>query len=232
MRSSIAMDEEYMAIGAHIDATLHQKILSLEYVDFTRLIPRDKLPRDDQKYELVVHGGATFFAPVSERGSTSISNFSCWEQAFHIYSNILMRAYPEKASELIQYNYIIYTGALTYIWDNVYLFDREFWLHISKFPQRSWALILQQAWSMCLKDKVKSGENANFSRNSGKVTKIKEPCKRYNKGKCTFGSSCKDEHRCAVKKCSKFGHGAHICHLRENRDEGSSSSTSANAANK
>ena len=28
-------------------------------------------------------------------------------------------------------------------------------MHISKFCQCNWAIILQQAWSMCLKDKVR-----------------------------------------------------------------------------
>ena len=42
-----------------------------------------------------------------------------------------------------------------------------------------------------------------------------EPCRRFNKGRCTFGLSCKFDHRCSVKKCGKFGHGAHQCRLRE-----------------
>ena len=43
----------------------------------------------------------------------------------------------------------------------------------------------------------------------------REPCRRYNKGKCTFGLSCNCDHRCSVPKCGKFGHGAHICRMRE-----------------
>ena len=45
--------------------------------------------------------------------------------------------------------------------------------------------------------------------------KIKEPCCRFNKGRCTFGLSCKFEHHCSVPKCGKFGHVAHICRMRE-----------------
>ena len=200
-----------------------KKIVSFEYVDFSRLIPKDKVGRlDDQCFELVVKGGSTFFAPVSDREVTSISNFSRWEQAFRIYSNVVTRVYPAKASELIQYNHTIYTAALTFAWENVYQYDREFRMHISKFPQRSWAVILQQAWSMCLKDRVKSGDDQRLGHpGSGNQSgKIKEPCCRYNAGKCTYGAKCMYEHRCAIKKCGKFGHGAHICRLRNQESQG------------
>ena len=151
---------------------------------------------------MVAKGGSTYFAPVAEREATAMNNFSRWEQAFRIYSNILTRVYPAKASKLIQYNHTIYSAALTFAWDNVYQYDREFRLHISKFPQRSWSVILQQAWSMCLKDRVK-GDEGNGSKQqkcSGGRKKVYEPCKRY-KGKCTYGQNCIFEHRCSVPKC-------------------------------
>ena len=65
---------------------------------------------------------------------------------------------------------------------------------------------------MCLKDKIRHYDEQRGSSYSG-TTKIKEPCKRYNRGKCTFGATYKYEHRCFVKKCGKFGHGTHICRL-------------------
>ena len=100
----MAMDENYMVIGAHVDSVLQQKIIAMEYIDFARLIPKDKISRTkDHRFELVVRGGSTFFAPVSDRESTTINSFSKWEQAYQIYLNILTRAYPGKSSELIQY---------------------------------------------------------------------------------------------------------------------------------
>ena len=97
-----AMDEEYLVIGGHIDSRLQQKIINFEYIDFARLLPKDCISKiEDQRSELVVRGGNTFFAPVSERETSAISSFLKGEQAFCIYSNILTRAYPGKASELI-----------------------------------------------------------------------------------------------------------------------------------
>ena len=213
-------DQEYMVIGGHLDSNLQERLINFEYVDFSRLIPCDRVNKlEDNRFELVMRGGSTFFAPVADRDCTNISNFSRWEQAFRIYSNVLTKVYPAKASELIQYNHTIYTAALTFTWENVYHYDKEFRMHISKFPQRSWSVILQQAWSMCLKDRVKNGEEGKGGGNTtgpggpGR-SKVNEPCKRYNKGKCTYGKNCIYEHRCAVPKCRKFGHGAHICRMR------------------
>ena len=209
-----------MMIGGHVESSLQENIINFEYVDFSKLIPRDRIAKfEDNRFKLVMKGGATFFAPISDRDLTAINNFSRWEQAFRIYSNVLTRAYPGKASELIQYNHTIYTAALTFQWDNVHHYDKEFRMHVSKFPQRSWSVILQQAWSMCLKDRVKNGED-KVGTPGGKGGKPREPCRRYNAGKCTYGSKCIFNHRCSVKRCGKFGHGAHICRLRHTESAG------------
>ena len=63
-----AMDEEYLVIGGHADSALQQKIIDFEYIDFARLILKDRIARIEeyQCFELVVKGNSTFFAPVSE----------------------------------------------------------------------------------------------------------------------------------------------------------------------
>ena len=47
----------------------------------------------------------------------------------------------------------------------------------------------------------------------------KELCKRFNKGRCSYGLACIFDHRCSVPKCRKFGHGAHMCRLREDKTD-------------
>ena len=141
------VEEHYMVVGAHLDASLKQKIANHEYVDFARLIPRDCIAQeDDHRMELVSRGGSTFFVPVADRENSSvISSFNKWEQAFRVFANIYTRIYPDRAPELVQYNHIIFTAAQSFTWDNVYLYDCEFRMHLSNFLERSWSIILQQA---------------------------------------------------------------------------------------
>ena len=215
---STLVDEEYLIIGSHIDETMQRKILNNEYIDFAKLLPRDRLVQEeDHRMELVNKGGLTFFMPVADRESGAINSFAKWEQAFRVFSNVYTRKYPHKASELIQYNHLINMAALNFAWDNVYLYDKEFRIHMSKFPQRSWGVILQQAWMIRLKDRVRHdyGNSPNPS-GENRRAKIREPCRRFNRGKCTYGHKCKYEHKCSVPACGKFGHGAHICRKRGN----------------
>ena len=168
----------------------------------------------------------TFLAPVSERETLHISSYSCWEQAFRVFSNIMTGKFPEKATQLLQCNHTIHAASTTYLWDNVYAYDKEFRQHISHHPERPWNVILQQAWTMLLKDRVKNDKTC-FQK-CGKFNKRdKEPCRIFNKGRCTFGLSCKFDHCCSVKKCGKFDHGAHICRLRDSENQASAPAPSA-----
>ena len=124
---SAAVDENFMVIGSHVDPAFKLKIINSEYVDFSKLIPKNKLNKDeDHRMELVSKGGYTYFLPMSDRESTAISGFGHWEQAFRVFSNIFTRAHPQKAAELIQYNHIIHYAANTFTWENVYTYDHEF----------------------------------------------------------------------------------------------------------
>ena len=69
------IDEDYLVVGAHIDDSTRAKIIKGEYVDFGKLLPRDKiLAEEDGRLELVVKNGRTYWLPVSE--SVSINGFS------------------------------------------------------------------------------------------------------------------------------------------------------------
>ena len=168
---SSMVDENYLVIGSHVDGTTQNKILNNEYVDFSRLLPH----HEDSRMELINKGGQSFFIPASDRESGNIHSFAKWEQAFRVFSNIYTRKYPGKATELIQYNHVIYSASQTFTWENVYLYDREFRMHLSNFPQRSWSVILQQAWSMYLKDRIKLSHE-NHRQGNGKHHK--DECKR------------------------------------------------------
>ena len=119
----------------------------------------------------------------------TINSFARWETAFRVFANIYTTRYPAKAAELLQYSHVIDTASLSYTWENVYYYDREFRIHMSRHLQRNWSVILQQAWNLRLKDKLKFDNFADKA-----WGKSKEICKRFNKGKCHSGSSCRYEH--------------------------------------
>ena len=212
---SVVVDEGYLTVAAHIDEQLYRKILNFEYIDFSKLLPRDRLTaEDDNCLTFVNKGGIPFLVPASDsREHGAINSYSKWDQAFRVYTDIVTAKLPFKTTELIQYQHVIYTASQTYIWDNVYAYDRDFRMHISCNPFRTWAVILQQAWSMRLKDRLGYNANNNFPNRSTQSqspsTPKRELCRRFQRGKCHYGLSCKFEHRCAI--CNKFGHGAHVC---------------------
>ena len=180
--------------------------------------------------EMVNKGGMSFWVPVADHENAVINSYARWEQAFRVFSNIYTRHHGW-ASELLQYSHTIFTAAQTFCWDNVYRYDREFRVHMSRHhPNRSWSVILQQAWSMCLKDKNSNGSYHGFGHNNmghgrgqGQGQQSSQGVRRwlcfdYNQGNCTFGRKCKFDHRCAF--CNKFGHGAHNCRRSQNKGSG------------
>ena len=62
------VDEYFMVVGAHLEELIQKKIANNEYVDFAKLLPHDRLTREeDNRMEKVNRDGATFFMPVSDR---------------------------------------------------------------------------------------------------------------------------------------------------------------------
>ena len=122
---------------------------------------------------------------------------------------------------MLQYRHVIHHANRLFIWENIYAYDMDFHIHMAKHPNRSWGIILQQAWSMRLQDRIdliRTGSHGGSSRefnNDGHQNTMnqggrkKKICWVYNSGNCTYGFGCKFDHRCGV--CGKLGHGAHIC---------------------
>ena len=210
------LDEDYLLVGNYIDKSIRKKIGNGEYVDYSKLLPKDRTTsEEDNRMEMVNKGGMSYWVPVSDREGVSISSYGKWEQAFRVFSNVYNEYFPGKAGELIQYNHVIHTASQTFLWENVYKYDREFRIHIRRHHlKRSWSVILQQAWSMFLKDKV----NPNYSRsggssssnNGGNQSARKRICFNFNRGDCSFARKCRFDHWCSF--CFKYGHGSFNCH--------------------
>ena len=218
---ALIIDENYKMIASHVDDSTRQKIVNNEYVDFAKLIPRDRvLQEEDGRMIWVQKAGETFLIPASDkdRDSSGITNFFKWEQAFRVFSDIYLEQYPNKVGELLQYCHEIQATSLHYAWDNVYRYDREFRVHISKNPDRTWAVTLQKAWNMFIKDRTNRSGNFNHyqnkrdgqnNANNVAVPGKKKVCFGFNTARCTYGNRCRYDHRCAF--CGKFGHGSQVC---------------------
>ena len=51
---SSMVDESYQLIGMHVDQATQDRIIRGEYIDFSRLIPKDQvLPADNKRYEMI-----------------------------------------------------------------------------------------------------------------------------------------------------------------------------------
>ena len=100
-------------------------------------------------------GGQMYCKPAGERTSSkmsTISSINLWEQAFRIVAHLYTKAFPKKAAELMQYNYMIHSASQSYAWDNVYAYDKDFRYHMGKNPGRNWGIVLQQAWNMYMRN--------------------------------------------------------------------------------
>ena len=213
------VDKSYIIVVSHVDELIVSKIQKGEYIDFGKLIPHDRvIAQEDQCLELVFQGGKSFYVPISE--TTNVSNYARWEQAFCVYSNIYTKSHPQRSCELIEYNHVIHTISQSYTWENVYQYDKDFHIHMACNPGRNWGVILQQAWSLHLRDRIanqfqvqgqggSSSSNYNNHSPNARSGKVGEPCRRYNKGKCPAGSSCRYEHHCSY--CFIFRHAILTC---------------------
>ena len=61
---SVMVDEDYLLVASHVDSTTLSKIMTGDYVDFSKLIPRDRiLHDDDQRLEVGSQRGAYLLGP-------------------------------------------------------------------------------------------------------------------------------------------------------------------------
>ena len=209
--TSMEIDEGYKLVALHFEDSLKDKIINCEYVDFSKLLPKN---RDMGPYmQIVNRGGQAWWEEIGDRVQT-VGNYKRWEQAFRVYADVYTSVHIGRGSELIQFNHVIHSLSPSFTWDNIYAYDCEFRRHMSRNPQRNWGIILQQAYTMLIKDRL-----TNFSSNPGKGNQDntnnfcsmgnKKICYSFNRGNCKFGSRCKFDHRCGM--CGKFGHGGYNC---------------------
>ena len=129
-------NEDFMVLAANLDESLTKKIEAGEYVNFAKLIQKDKLLIEDEtRLELVNRGGVSYWVPLVDRDNVEINNIGKWDQAFRVFSKIYTRANPARGAELVEYSYIIHSAA------NIFL-GRTF-IHMTNFLEPIWPSILK-----------------------------------------------------------------------------------------
>ena len=128
-----SIDEDFMLLGAHIDDNLKKKIAEGEYVNFSKLVQKDRvIQEDDNRLEMISKGGMTYWVPLADRENALINGLDKWDQAFRVYSKIYAKFNPRRGEELVEYSYIIHSAAAVFSWNNVYTYDKLFRMHIAK----------------------------------------------------------------------------------------------------
>lgn len=183
-------------------------------------MPRSRAKaRYDERMQVMHRDSQTYFVPAGKNEMREITGYKMWEIAFKVFMGVFNQHWPERMQELLQYSYIIQTAALNHPWESVYNYDIAFREIMTEQPETHWGVISQQTWSLEIgechgKGNPVGNQNSmgNMNSNSG-GGKSRNPCWRYNKGKCTFGERCEYDHRCS--NCGKKGHGKHECFKKQ-----------------
>ena len=123
-------------------------------MDLAKLLPWEKILHDDGSLSMYEKDGISYLQPVVNKTQPTISDLRKWQQAFELYATIYTERHPDRSVELFRYIYNIRAAAVTYVWDNVYLYDVVFRRLMERNPGINWGFIYQQGWDLMLKEKI------------------------------------------------------------------------------
>ena len=196
----------FCQVTNHVESNTEVKIAKGAFVEMTKIAPpkTHKLDNNDKKLELVSKEGKTFWLPIADKEPTKINNFRQWEQSFKVYAAIYTRYNPHRGAEIYQYVHSISLAASSYVWDNVAYYDYHFRKLMGDNPQRSWAKVNTQLWSLSMREPITNKPNYNNINLTGYSKKNTSAewkdicCWRHNKNRCSKkASECKYQHRCS-----------------------------------
>ena len=71
------MDEDYLIVAAHVDENMERRIRNVDYIDFSRLLPRDRVQMQlENRVELINQNGHLTCAPLKDNSVGNISSFA------------------------------------------------------------------------------------------------------------------------------------------------------------
>ena len=94
-QTSAYMDEDYMLVASHVNRWTRQKIINREFVDFNKLLKKDRVSDDEgyQRMTMINKGGYSYWVPMTEKGT--INGYTKWDQAFRVFLDIYTGKFPE-----------------------------------------------------------------------------------------------------------------------------------------
>ena len=222
--SNSLSDDDFFHLICHVEPSMRVKIEKGQYVDLEKLLPTDRLRKNDQATRLGWwhKEGDTFLAPINK--DRKIYNSKRWDAAFRVYASIYCRANPDRAGEIWQYIDIIHTAASAYVWDNVAKYDQIFRQLMEFNPRRSWAVTYNLMWNLSMVEPLPkmpnfrsgSGDNKNFQKKQINADSEERPkynhCWSFQKGECKYGANCRYDDRCSY--CDSTRHGKNRCPKR------------------
>ena len=95
----ISVDDDYLLVASHLEEATKQKIVNHKYVDFAKLLRRDRPSAGDeddaQCMIMVNNGGMSYWVPVVDQ-SAGITSYTRWDQAFRVFLDMYTSRYPER----------------------------------------------------------------------------------------------------------------------------------------
>ena len=113
---ALLLDDDYKTVASHVDEITVRRIIEGSYVDFARLISKDRIQDDEQPKVLMVNKeGNTYLGVHPDRDRSVINGIDRWDCAFRVYSKIYLQHNPSRASELVEYSHMIHSIATDYM---------------------------------------------------------------------------------------------------------------------
>ena len=203
-------DGRFIASTCHVEDKCVEKICYGKFVFMDEIIPRKKhgylADSERDKMELRNNEGHLYWVPKNEK--EKVDNIQKWNQAFRVYLTIFSHANPHRASEIIQYMETINSAAASFSWENIAYYDFLFRKMMENTPQRSWAKICTELWTLAMRDPNPTRVQSHQKREQ------QQACWRFNgKNGCRKSAAqCKFEHRCT--HCGGTSHGFYHCRKR------------------
>ena len=195
-------DDDFFHVTCHIDQNLKAKIEKGEFVELEKLFPRNRTQvlTDERRLQFFYQNGETFFAPAEKDGK--INSVHKWEQALRVYAAVYCATNPSRSAEIWQYVLTINKAGASYSWENMYFYDSTLRHLMENKPNRSWAKMYTQMWTLAMCDPLVKNYQNNYASFQGHGSNSSQ--QRRNKFNSSNSGSNGVSSAQKPKYCGKF----------------------------